>query len=89
VATECPTIVAVAKSTSSERQISKFISELWTVNFDGGPSGAYQLQRCENPGPAPYRVECVLFSTGSIQDLAALRGEFLSSRLFVSVESSI
>jgi hypothetical protein len=89
VATQCPTIVAVAKPTSSAHDISKFLSELWSVNFEGGPSGAYQLQRCANPGPSPYRVECVLFSTGSAQDLDALRAQFLSSRLFVSIKSSI
>lgn len=89
VATECPTIVAIAKPTASERIISRFLNELWTVNYDGGPSGTHHLQRCENPGPAPYRVACVLFSTGSVRDLSALRAEFLSSRLFVSVESSM
>ena len=89
VATECPTIVAVAKPTSNEHEISRFLVELWTVNFEGGPYGTYQLQHCGNPGPAPYRVECVLFSTGSAQDLVALRNDFLSSRLFASVQSSI
>jgi hypothetical protein len=89
VASQCPTIIAIAKPTSSEHEIARFLNELWTVNFDGGPSGSYQMQRCENPGPAPYRVECVLFSTGSAQDLTALRDSFLSSHLFTSVEASL
>ncbi len=87
MATQCPTIVAVAKPTSSAHDISKFLSELWSVNFEGAPSGSYQLQRCDDPGP--YRVECVLFSTGSNQDLDALRAKFLLSRLFLSVKSSL
>jgi hypothetical protein len=34
-------------------------------------------------------VECVLFSTGSGQDLVALRNAFLSSWLFASVQSAV
>jgi hypothetical protein len=88
VTSECPTIVAVAKPTSSHHEISRFLTQLWAVNFDGGRAGTYQLQRCEDPGSAPYRVECVLFTTGTPQDLDALREVFVSSRLFASVSSS-
>jgi hypothetical protein len=89
VATNCPTIVATAKSTVTERDITRFLAELWSANFEGGPLGTYQLQRCSNPGAAPYHVDCVLFSTGTVRDLQALRQVFLSSRLFVSVGAQI
>jgi hypothetical protein len=88
VASDCPTIVAVARSTTTEHDISEFLNALWQENFKGGPNGPYQLQRCESPGPAPFHVECVLFSTGTPQDLAALRDVFVSSRLFTSVNWS-
>jgi hypothetical protein len=87
VASDCPRIDAIARPTATAHDISSFLDELWVANFHGGPAGPYQLQRCENPGPAPYRVECVLFSTGTTQDLAALRNVFESSRLFTSVDA--
>ena len=88
VASDCPTIEATAKPTVSERDVARFLDELWDVNFEGGPLGPYQLQRCANPGPAPYHVQCVLFSTGTPGDLAALKSFFDSSRLFTSVAVS-
>jgi hypothetical protein len=87
VASACPTIEAVARPMTTERDVSAFLNQLWLANFKGGPRGTYQLQRCENPGPAPFHVECVLFSTGTPQDLSALRNVFESSRLFASVSS--
>lgn len=85
VATECPTIDAVAKITTSARDITRFLEQLWSANFEGGLNGTYQLQRCGNPGPAPFHVDCVLFSTGTPSDLAALKSVFYFSRLFQSV----
>ncbi len=85
MASQCPTIEATAKPTVSEHDITKFLDELWSVNFEGGPLGPYQLQRCGDPGSAPYHVQCVLFSTATGADLAALRNFFDSSRLFASV----
>jgi hypothetical protein len=85
VAADCPTIGAVARPTVTSHEITVFLIQLWQANFRGGPRGTYQLQRCENPGPAPYHVECVLFSTGTPQDLAALRNVFEASRLFTNV----
>lgn len=87
VATECPTIDAVAKPTVSEHDILRFLDQLWSVNYEGGPAGTYQLQRCENPGPAPYRIECVLFSSGTQSDVNALKSVFESSRLFQTVDT--
>lgn len=88
-ASACPTIEATAKPVVSERDISRFLNELWAANFKGGSLGPYQLQRCANPGPAPYRVQCVLFSTGNAGDLAALKNVFVSSRLFTSVATAL
>lgn len=88
VSTACPTIQAIAKPTTTARDITKFLTQLWDVNFSGGPLGTYQLQRCENPGSAPFHIECVLFSTGSPQDLAALKNVFVASRLFESVNTN-
>ncbi|MGC2174367.1 MAG: hypothetical protein WA614_02770 [Acidimicrobiales bacterium] len=85
VATDCPSIGAVARPTVTAHEIAVFLNQLWQANFRGGPQGPYQLQRCESPGPAPFHVECVLFSTGTPQDLAALRGVFEMSRLFTNV----
>jgi hypothetical protein len=87
VATACPTIEAVARSTTTAHEVSVFLNQLWFANFKGGTQGTYQLQRCENSGSVPYRVECVLFSTGTDQDLSALRNVFDSSRLFTIVDA--
>lgn len=85
MATDCPTINAVARPSVTEHDVSKFLEQLWLANYNGGPDGTYQLQRCENPGSAPFHVQCVLFSTGTPLDLAALRNLFTASRLFSSV----
>jgi hypothetical protein len=88
VATECPTIGATARPTVTSHEIEEFLNQLWQANFRGGPRGTYQLQRCESAGSAPFRLECVLFSTGTPQDLAALRSVFEMSHLFANVSSS-
>lgn len=87
-ANACPEIVATAKPTTTDRELTKFLLKLWMTNFRGGPNGAYQLQRCGNPGAPPYHVQCVLFTSGTAQDLAALRATFESSQLFAEVASS-
>jgi hypothetical protein len=87
-ANACPQIVATAKLTTTDRELTKFLLKLWKTNFRGGPSGTYQLQRCGSPGAPPYHVQCVLFTSGTSQDLAALRATFESSQLFAEVASS-
>jgi hypothetical protein len=88
-ANACPEIVATAKPTTTDRELTWFLLKLWKTNFrGGGPSGTYQLQRCGNPGAPPFHVQCVLFTTGTSQDLAALRATFESSQLFSVVSSS-
>jgi hypothetical protein len=84
----CPVIYATAKPTTTDRELRRFLFELWITNFKGGPSGPYQLQRCGNPGTPPYHLHCVLFTSGTPQDLAALRSAFDSSQLFAEVNSS-
>ena len=87
-ANACPEIVATAKPTTTDRELTRFLLKLWKTNFRGGPSGTYQLQRCGSPGAPPYHVQCVLFTSGTSQDLAALRATFESSQLFAEVASS-
>jgi|GEM_PF-1778621 len=83
----CPAVTAVAKSTTSERQVSQFLVDLWNDNASGGPPlvGRFGLLRCENPGPSPYRVTCVVSSAETGQQTSLLKGVFNSSRLFQSV----
>jgi hypothetical protein len=87
-ANACPEIVATAKSSTTDHELTRFLLKLWMTNFRGGPSGTYQLQRCGSPGAPPYHVQCVLFTSGTSKDLAALRSAFESSQLFSEVASS-
>lgn len=86
----CPKVVGVSYSSTSEASVTKFMTKLWSANFGSGtPVGAYQLQLCENPNAkAPYRVTCVLWSTGTRKDISALKRAFTSSRLFKNVNET-
>lgn len=83
----CPAVIAVPKATTSQRQVSKFLTNLWNFNASGEPPilGRYGLLRCENPGPSPYQVTCVLSSNATGQEVSSLKDVFDSSRLFRSV----
>ena len=86
----CPAVVGVSYSSTSEASVTKFMTKLWSANFASDtPMGAYQLQLCENPNAkAPYRVTCVLWSTGTRKDISALKKAFTSSRLFKNVAAT-
>lgn len=80
----CPAVIAVPKGTTTQRQVSKFLVNLWNFNASGGPPivARYGLLRCENPGPSPYQVTCVFWSRGTSRDASSLKAVFESSRLF-------
>jgi hypothetical protein len=80
----CPTIVTLAKSGTTQDQISKFLEELWATNERSGPPilGHYELQRCSNVEPSPFQITCVLWSSASGHDSSLLVQAFRSSRLF-------
>lgn len=86
----CPQVVGVSFSATKEASVTMFLFELWRANATGGTPllGRYQLQQCANPGSAPYRVTCVLWSTGTRQDLSAMKKMFTSSRLFTRVTAT-
>jgi hypothetical protein len=83
----CPAVIAVPKAIASQRQVSRFLINLWNINASAGPPilGRYGLLRCENPGPSPYQVTCVFSSKATAQEASSLKGLFESSRLFRSV----
>ena len=86
--TRCPFVSAVTGSRVSKTQLSKFLLRIFAAKFKtDGPLGAYELQRCENPGSAPFHIKCVLWSTASRHDLSSLKAVFLASRLFASVKT--
>jgi hypothetical protein len=80
----CLAVVAVANSSTKQNQISKFLKKFWRVNAGSGPSilGFYELQRCSNPGPPPYQITCVLWSSASRHNASQLSQTFKSSQLF-------
>ena len=80
----CLAVVAVATSSTKQDQISKFLKKLWGVNTASGPPilGFYELQRCSNPGPSPYQITCVLWSSASRHNASQLGRAFKSSQLF-------
>jgi len=81
--------VARSLASTSEAKVTALLTELWKENSSGDAHlGVYQLQRCENPGPAPYRVTCVLWSSATRSDLRALKKAFADSRLFKTVTAS-
>jgi hypothetical protein len=85
----CPNVVAVSYASTSETKVTTFLTKLWNANSSGDAHlGAYQLQRCGNPGPAPYRVTCVLWSSATKKDLHALKKAFTESRLFKTVAAT-
>jgi hypothetical protein len=67
--------------------VSRFLIDLWNDNASGGPPlhGRFGLLRCDNPGPSPFRVTCVISSDVTLQEISSLKGVFTSSRLFRSV----
>ena len=83
----CPAVIAVPKATTTQREVSTFLVDLWNYNASGGPPilGRYGLLRCDNPGPSPYRVMCVFSSNASGQESSSLKSVFDASRLFKSV----
>jgi hypothetical protein len=82
----CPTVVGLSYASTSEAELTKFLSKIWDANRAAGTLlRTYQLQRCVNPGPAPYRVSCVLWSSGTKKDLSWLKKTFTSSRLFKTI----
>jgi hypothetical protein len=82
----CPTVAGLSYASTSEAELTKFLSKIWDANRAAGTLlGTYQLQRCVNPGPAPYRVTCVLWSSGTEKDLSWLKKTFTSSRLFKTI----
>ncbi len=83
----CPAVIVVPKATTSQRQVSRFLINLWNFNESGGPPilGRYGLLGCENPGPSSYQVTCVFSSKATGQEASSLKGVFDSSRLFRSV----
>jgi phosphoglycerol transferase MdoB-like AlkP superfamily enzyme len=86
----CLAVVAVANSNTKQDQISKFLKKLWKVNAVSGPPilGFYELQRCANPGPAPYLITCVLWSSASHHNASQLSQEFKSSQLFQIINTT-
>jgi hypothetical protein len=87
-APSCPEVIAVTQVGTTPQQISRFLTNLWATNSKSGSPilGAYELQRCGYPGSShPYRITCVLWSTGTNQDVQAIREVFVSSRLFTTV----
>lgn len=80
----CLAVVAVASSSTKQDQISRFLEKLWGVNAGSGPPnlGIYELQRCSNPGPSPYQITCVLWSSASRHNASQLGQAFKSSLLF-------
>ena len=85
----CPAVVGVSYPSTSEASVTKFMTKLWIANFASGtPADAYQLQLCENNNKVPYRVTCVLYSTGTRKNLLALKKAFTSSRLFKNVAAT-
>jgi hypothetical protein len=80
----CPSIVALAKSGTTQNQVSRFLEGLWAINERSGPPvlGHYELQRCSNAGPSPLQITCVLWSSASGHDSSLLGDTFRSSRLF-------
>jgi hypothetical protein len=80
----CLAIVAVANSHTTQDQISRFLVKLWGINMGSGPPilGLYELQRCSSPGPSPYQITCVLWSSASRHNATLLSQAFKSSQLF-------
>jgi hypothetical protein len=83
-----PEVIAPTQVGTTLQQISRFLTNLWATNSKGSSPnlGAYEFQRCGYPGASrPYRITCVLWSTGTNQDVQAKREMFVSSRLFTTV----
>jgi len=84
----CLAVVAVATSNTKQDQISIFLKKLWGINSESGPPilGFYELQRCSNPGPSPYKITCVLWSSASRHNASQLSHAFESSHLFQIID---
>lgn len=82
----CWAVVAVAKSSTTARQISRFLLTVMTPDLSEIASpGTYAAHYCSNPGQAPYQVSCVLWPFATKSQLVRLKGAFTESHLFRTV----
>jgi hypothetical protein len=82
----CWAVVAVAKSSTTDRQISRFFLTVITPDSSEIASpGTYGLHYCSNPGAAPYKVSCVLWPSATKSKLVRLKSAFTGSHLFRTV----
>lgn len=79
VGPSCPEVVALARTSATERQISMVLDKIWETDSSSGPPilGYYGIQRCSNPGLFPFQLTCVLWSSASRRE-AKLLGEAIT-----------
>jgi hypothetical protein len=87
---DCPAVVAQLHSSTTQRQVSRFLETLIEADATGAlPLGIYGLQGCNNPGPPSYKVTCFLWPSAPKGDLVKLETAFRVSKLFRSVKLRI
>ncbi|MGD0055504.1 MAG: hypothetical protein ABSC34_08740 [Acidimicrobiales bacterium] len=85
--TDCPTLVATTKGSTSQDQVNTFLRQLFNLDTNGQPPSitpGIGLRECSSDGHGPFTISCTFWSGTSNDDLDEVQTEFIASGLFAS-----
>lgn len=82
----CWAVVGQARSSTTEREVSRFINSITEANAQFGTHGIHE---CENVRTPSIQVTCILAASDTRKFLAKIETVFIASKLFRVVKTRI